>query len=131
MVNIKKSALICLKDKKMLIVHKKTIDMYISPGGKNEVGEMDYDCLKREVKEELGCSVSNVNPLKTFNGDSVEGQKLELRCYTGDLIGNIKLNPDDNIDGFLWIDKNYDKNLKLASLLKHEIIPYLIDTGLM
>ena len=126
-MEIIKVALICLTEKRLLVVHKKTIDMYISPGGKIERGESDLKCLEREIQEELGCGVFNINYLHTFKGKSVdEEDEVELRCYTGDLIGDIKLNPKDNIDGFLWIDKNYDKNIKLASLLKYQIIPYLV-----
>ena len=45
-------------------------------------------------------------------------------------ISIIKLNPEDNIDGFIWIDRNY-KNIKMANSLQHKIIPELISGGLM
>lgn len=131
-MKIKKAALICIKDKKLLVVHKKTIDLYISPGGKNEGGESDLNCLEREIQEELGSRVSDICYLTTFKGKMQEDKnEIELNCYTGELTAEIKLNPLDNIDGFLWIDKNYDQNLKLANILKQQIIPYLVNARLM
>ena len=128
---IKKIALICLENKKLLAVHKKTIDLYISPGGKIEKNESDLECLNREIMEELGCKVFNTSYFKTFFGYTHEDKELELICYSGKLNGEIRLNPIDSIDDYLWIGKNYNKNLKLASLLKHQIIPILVNKKLM
>ena len=129
---VTKVALICLKDKKLLIVHKKIIDMYISPGGKIKDKESDYNCLKREINEELDCDIQNIRYWDTFHDKIYEtNEPLELRCYLGNLNGKIKLNPKDNIDGYLWINRNYDKNINLANLLKHKIIPNLMDKELM
>ena len=129
---VTKVALICLKDKKLLIVHKKIIDMYISPGGKIKDKESDYNCLKREINEELNCNIQNIKYWDIFKDKIYEtNEPLELICYFWDLYGKIKLNPNDNIDGYLWINRNYDKSLKLANLLKHKIIPNLMDKELM
>ena len=128
---IKKIALICLENKKLLVVHKKTIDLYISPGGKVEGNESDLECLSREIMEELGCKVSDTNYFKTFFGQTHENKALELTCYFGRLNGEIKINPQDNIDNYLWIGKNYNKELKLADLLKYQMMPDLINGGLM
>lgn len=129
---VTKVALICLENKKLLIVHKKTIDTYISPGGKIEVNESDYDCLAREIKEELGCKIKKIKYWDTFHDKVHEtNEPLELRCYFGNLNGKINLNPHDNINDYLWINRHYDRNIKLANLLKHKIIPNLIDKELM
>ncbi|MEK6936165.1 MAG: NUDIX domain-containing protein [Nanoarchaeota archaeon] len=129
---VTKVALICLKDKKLLIVHKKTIDMYISPGGKIKNKESDYDCLKREINEELNCNIQNIKYWDAFKDKIYEtNEPLELICYFGDLYEKIKLNPNDNIDDYLWINRNYDRSLRLANLLKHKIIPNLMDKELM
>jgi len=130
MEKVIKSALICIKDKKLLVVHKKTIDLYILPRGKLEKGEDDITSLHRECKEELGCDCTNLKYWETFPGAIHESKPLDIKCYFGDLKGEIKLNPEDNIDGFIWIDRNY-KNIKMANSLQHKIIPELISGGLM
>ena len=86
----------------------------------------------REIKEELGCKIKEVKYFNTYN-DKIHDtfEDLELICYFGKLDGKMKLNPHDNINGYLWINKHYDKNLKLANLLKHKIIPNLINKELM
>ena len=131
MDKIIKSALVCIKDKKLLVVHKKTINEYISPGGKNEEGEEDLECLKREINEELGCLPINLEFWKTFFDKTQDNKELELRAYFGDLKGEIKINPKDNIDGFLWIERDYDKKIKLANIIKRDIIPLLIKGELL
>jgi 8-oxo-dGTP pyrophosphatase MutT (NUDIX family) len=131
MDKIIKSALVCMKDKKLLVVHKKTINEYISPGGKNEEGEEDLECLKREINEELGCLPINLEFWKTFFDKTQDNKELELRAYFGDLKGEIKINPKDNIDGFLWIERDYDKKIKLANIIKRDIIPLLIKGELL
>ena len=99
--------------------------------GKKEKGESDEVCLHREIKEELGCDCSNLKYWETFFDKTHDGKELELRAYFGDLVGEIKLNPEDNIDGFIWVEKNYYPELKLASLIKHKIIPSLVERGLI
>jgi len=131
MDKIIKSALVCMKDKKLLVVHKKTINEYISHGGKNEEGEEDLECLKREINEELGCLPINLEFWKTFFDKTQDNKELELRAYFGDLKGEIKINPKDNIDGFLWIERDYDKKIKLANIIKRDIIPLLIKGELL
>jgi len=130
--HIKKIGLLYIKDKKLLIVYKPKIGVYITPGGKCEISEKDSDCLKREIYEELGCSVSSLSYFGTFKGKMVESFKiLRQKCYLGKLSGKIKINPNDTINGYTWINRNYkNKNLKLGKMLEFQIIPKLIKRGL-
>jgi hypothetical protein len=54
-------------------------------------------------------------------------------CYFCDLEGEIKLNPEDNIDGYKWIAKEDLPEIEdeLAHMLKVNIIPELIKKRLI
>lgn len=132
MADINKVAAICIRDKKVLIVHKKTIGHYITLGGKIEPGENELTCLQREVKEEVGCSVRNPVHFGTFEGASIDNKSIKQSCYLCELEGEITLNPHDNIDGILWVGRDYpDKKLPLAPMLEQVILPKLVEQGLI
>ena len=127
-----KIGLLCIKDKKLLIVHKSTIGLYITPGGKIEANETDKECLSREIEEELGCGIKNLTRFHTFKRINAQGITLKQKCYLGQLKGKITLNSNDNIDDYLWIDRSYRKmHIKLGPMLKYQIIPKLIKGGLL
>ncbi len=122
---IKKIGLLCLQDNKLLVVFKPKIGLYITPGGKLESGETDAQCLHREILEELGCSIRDIQFFETFQTDV-----LEQRCYLGNLEGKIPLNIHDSITSYCWIDRNYKElGITLAPMLEHNIIPSLIHRG--
>ena len=126
--HINKIGLICIRNKKLLVVYKPSIDLYITPGGKIEPNETDHKCITREINEELGCNVKNLTYYGTFNGISNDNINLNLKCYFGELKGKIALN--NEISAFIWIDSK-NKNYPIAPLLKNQIIPKLIARGLI
>ena len=127
---ISKIGLLCIQNKKLLVVFKPKIGLYITPGGKIEPQETDMECLEREVQEEISCSVENLVYFGTFNGTTPEGY-LHQKCYFGNLVGKIALNPSDTINGYSWIDRNSAGNIPLGPMLKDQIIPELMKRGLM
>ena len=131
--DINKIAALCIRDKKLLVVHKKKIG-YISLGGKINQGETDLQCLEREVKEEIGCTVKNPKHFATFEGPTHDfKQTLRMVCYFCDIEGEITLNPEDTIDGYRWIGKEDLPEIEneLAHMLKKNIIPELIKKELL
>lgn len=123
----------CIRNKKLLVVHKKNVG-YISLGGKINPGETDFQCLEREIKEEIGCTAKNPKLFATFEGSTHDfKQTLRMVCYFCDIDGEIKLNPHDNVDGYLWIGKEDLPEIEkeLAHMLKANIIPALIEQGLL
>ena len=129
---IMKIGLLCIKNKRLLVVHKKTINLYITPGGKIEHNETNEECLQRETREEIGCDVKDLKFFKGFKAIQPDGSVLSQECYFGQLTGDISLNLSDNIDGFLWIERNYnERKVKLAPMLEYQIIPELIKEGLL
>jgi len=106
---------------------------YISLGGRLEQGETEIQCLEREVKEEIGCKAKNTKPFATFEGPTHDfKQTLKMVCYFCDIEGDIQLNPNDNVDGYLWIGRDFEKIEKeMAHMLKVNIIPELIKRRLL
>ena len=127
---IKKVALAYFKDKKMLQVRtNKQREVFYTLGGKIEVGEDDIACLKREIREELGCEVDepSLKFLKEFRDAAHGGGTLNVRLYEGKLIGEPK--PSSEIVEIGWFDSNSDpKNLSLIA--KRTIFPWLKKQGL-
>lgn len=136
---IKKVALAVFKDevnsygertKKMLQVRTKSQkEVFYTLGGKIEEGESDIDCLKREVKEEIGCEVdeSSLKFLKEFE-DIAHGDQdmLNVKVYAGNLIGEPK--PSSEVVEVGWFDSNSDPK-NLSTIAKRTIFPWLKEQG--
>ena len=55
---------IVIKDKKVLVVRKKTKENFLEfiiPGGKRESGETDLDTLQREMQEEVNLKIIKID----------------------------------------------------------------------
>ena len=113
-------------------MHKKGHDFYINLGGKKEPGETALECLKREVREEIGCEVKKAKEFGVFEGKTVEDASIRLECFLHEIEGKITLNPADSIDGFLWIDRNYkQQGIRLAQTMDEQIVPALVKQELL
>jgi len=125
---ISKIGLLCIRNKKLLVVYKPKIGLYITPGGKIDPKETYKECIKREIYEELGCDARNLTYFRTFKGLNEKSNILYLKCYFGYLQG--KITPKNEINNYIWIGRNYT-NIPLGPILKNKIIPSLIRRGLM
>lgn len=128
---INKAALAVFKDKKILFVRtNKQKDVFYTLGGKYLEGEGDIDCIKREVREELGCRVdeSSIKFLQEFE-DVAHGDEfamLRLRLYEGKLMDEPK--PSSEIVEIGWFDTNSDKK-NLSVIAQRTIMPWLKEHG--
>lgn len=128
---IKKVALAYFKDRKMLQVRtNKQEQVFYTLGGKIEAGETDLECLKREVKEEIGCEIDepSLKFLKEFQDEAHGGGILNVRLYEGKIIGEPK--PSSEIVEIGYFDTNSDpKNLSVIA--QKIIFPWLKVHGFM
>lgn len=71
------AGIICNKQNQILIAYRSSHviqgDQWEFPGGKIEAGEMPFDALVRELKEEIGITIISAHPFKlveyTYPGD--------------------------------------------------------------
>lgn len=127
---IKKVGLAYFKDKKMLQVRtKKQPLVFYTLGGKIEAGETEIDCIKREVKEELGCEVDekSLKYLNTFE-DVAHGEQamLSVSMYKGEIIGEPK--PSSEIVEIGYFDSNSNPE-NLSVIARRTIFPWLKKNG--
>lgn len=124
---IQKVALAVFKDGKLLQVRsRKQEKVFFTLGGKIEKGESDIECLKREVKEEVGCELeeSSLNFLQEFEdvAHGKDGGLVNIRLYEGKLIGVPK--PSSEIAEIGYFDSSSDKK-NLSTIAQRTIFPYL------
>jgi len=142
------------EDKVLCIKYKNTnnkyLDNYIDiPGGKIEPGESAVDGAIREVQEETGCTIKDIELVGNLNIEYKE-KLFIMKVYKASVeINSLKRN--ENTDEAIWLNreeiKNYDwklpsmyltnqldvfkkKNLNMTLVCKdnHEIIKVINDT---
>ncbi len=94
-------SLATIRDHCLLLVKKK--ETWILPGGKPKENECDYDCLVREINEELGDNITLLHLI--HYGDFVgvtphKGDRLKNVVMMGEIRGDI--NPRAEISTAQW-----------------------------
>lgn len=77
---IEKCAAIIVKNRRLLVVRKRGTSTFISPGGKMEKAEGQLDCLRRELREELGVKLVQAERFGTYERRA-EGEAHPIRIH--------------------------------------------------
>lgn len=93
MHHIDKPSLICIKDRKLLMVRSKGQELFYVPGGKREGAETVSECLIREASEELGVRVDPDSMRELFSFEDQahgkpEGTMIRFTCIAAKVIGD-------------------------------------------
>jgi 8-oxo-dGTP pyrophosphatase MutT (NUDIX family) len=118
--------LVCEKDKDNIT------NLYIMPGGQMEEQSAE-ECLRSEIKEELGCRVDfrSLKYIDEFT-DIAAGDpdhEVAIDLYQGKLIG--EPTPSSEIKHIHWIGKKDKDNPKVSPIIRNKIIPALTERGIL
>ncbi|MCU0247400.1 MAG: NUDIX domain-containing protein [Bryobacter sp.] len=126
MSDIHKSALLLIRDNRILLCRKRSgTPLLILPGGKIEPGESETGCLLREIREELGVGATILGKLGTFE-DIAAGEtarKVRIELYSGALAGEPAA--QNEIAELIWFGPE-DDPARLSPVLRNHIIPDLM-----
>lgn len=125
---IRKVGLAVFDQDRLLVVRKFGDSLFILPGGKPEKGETDSQTLKRELEEELGCSIAVSGFIGVFSNQAagVSNAVVEVRLYEGSLLGNPA--PTSEIEEIAWVEidpKRRNRKVRLARSISKNILPHL------
>ncbi|MBI2549789.1 NUDIX domain-containing protein [Candidatus Woesearchaeota archaeon] len=129
---IKKSAMVVVRDNKLLVVRKRGSPDFLMPGGKPERNESPIEALKRELMEEISCGVdgSSIALLGTFEDLTSDGRaRVSIDLFSGELIGEPK--PASEIEELKWISAADAISPNLTPIIKRQILPFLLQKGML
>lgn len=123
---------IVIQDEKILMLQGHGLKDLWTPGGKIDEGETDEECLKRELKEEIGVELTSSKFFKEYTSDSFyhPGRIINSRIYIININGEIKT--DAEIDSYVWLTKQDFETKKYSMIPNHrdKLIPDLIKAGI-
>jgi len=117
-------------DNKRILAGKKG-SKFIIPGGRIEEGESHIECLKRELKEELGVDLISQEFFGAFEDDAAldPGMKIKMDVYVVNVAGEPRASSE--IEELRYLSSKNKKNIKMGSILEKFVIPKLLDKGLI
>ncbi|QNV40005.1 HAD hydrolase-like protein [Rothia amarae] len=118
--NIAKSALISIRDGKLLVARSFGKEKFFLPGGKPDAGETAKEALYREIREELsvGLHANSVRSWGTFTQQAdgkAAGVQVEMACFTAELDGEPA--PSEEIEEIAWVDASDREKLSAVAQL--------------
>ncbi len=105
--------LLIVNEKNQLLLAKRSsiqgscANMWSIPGGTCELNEIFEETLVREIKEELGCKVSDYKYFKSYLFELREDFFVKAVYFYGNIDGEIKLN--DELSECKWYDIDDEK----------------------
>jgi|SRR5450755_1426029 8-oxo-dGTP diphosphatase len=133
MRNMVKAGLMLIKDGSFLVTRKRKTSAFLIPGGRYKRNENDFQCLEREIKEELNCLVdlSSLQYLDIFTDVAANepNSSITVRLYLGEIIGTPS--PSSEIAEIKWFNPKVDDISILAPSIQNKILPYLLEHNLL
>ena len=130
----KVGALILRGDQMLLCRKNRDTSKLILPGGRVESGESDAECLRRELREELGdVTLTQVEYLGTYEDrasldDPTVVKFVRIALYRGELVGEPV--PSSEITELVWFGPDSDRG-QLTPILINRILPDLVTRDIL
>lgn len=125
---MEKCAAIIIRDRQLLVVRKKDTAIFISPGGKIEPAESHFECLKRELLEEIGVELQRAEFFGMFVRPSAfERTSITVHAWVTAIVGECL--PSAEIEEVRWI--NGTTRIPLGSVFSECVVPELISRDLI
>lgn len=131
---ITKASLILLREnnarKELMFVKAKEKQHYVFPGGKQEPNESIEQALDREIKEELGANIKNVEKIGFVKGQTPDGRELEMYLYLAELLNEPSANSE--IEEIRWMSRqDIDSYLpQMTPMTIEHVLPFLLEKKL-
>lgn len=130
MTVIRKVAWLHIKDRRLLCVRTKGIDIFYNVGGKPDPDETDEEALIREVKEEVSVDLlpKSIKLIKTFRDVFAHdaSKRVEIPAYFAEYTGTLA--PSSEIEEMAWFNSENRHQLPPAG---GQIIDYLAAENLI
>ena len=83
------AAVAVVEEGRLLLVSKRAApEVFYLPGGKPEPGESAEECVRREVREELGVGLASLEFDHTIHASAaLEGVPMAMDVFRGELVG--------------------------------------------
>lgn len=111
--------------KRVLLVRKRGTTAFMQPGGKRDAGESDLIALRRELHEELGCTLvdGSQRALGRFSAVAANepGCRVDASVYAVAVVGPVV--PQAEIIEAIWVDPAQPGAIELAPLTRDHLLP--------
>ena len=103
------SALVLVRDRRLLMVTARGRDVLYLPGGKQEAGETGEDALVRETREEVGLeldrsSLRELGTVRTQAHGEPEGREVHMRLWSATPMDDgAEPSPSGEIGALHWV----------------------------
>jgi len=112
----------------LLIKNSKFGDLWTIPGGHVELNESAEKALRREIKEELGLELKNIEPIGFGEGINPKffhkPKHFIYLNYLAELAGG-QIKKTEEMTEYLWVDPEKMDNLKITESIRPMIAYYL------
>lgn len=116
---------------KLLVVRKANTQKFMLPGGKIDANETPLETLLREIKEEIGITLSPALPqfIQKYRAPAANepGFFIESNLFMLLLPQHMETTPKSEIAEARWITPKEAESLDLAPLMRSFVVPLWLD----